>query len=186
MVTVALEMHVIMQGGAHPQLDGACHPLSLATGAGHPAPRVLVHLHFPPLCSLPCACALAPLELRWCGLGLSPTRAGEGRDAGCSHPFPVELVADDGSEGAARWWELRAGHKWAIGGTGPLGWMRCTPPVSWPGKLQAEKAERSPNSSPLAAFLRWKQQLEATNIERDFCPKRQEEGGEAPEMGPLR
>lgn len=57
MVTVALEMRVIMQGGAYPQPAGACHPLSLATGAGHPAPHVLVHLRFPPhlfaLCPVP-------------------------------------------------------------------------------------------------------------------------------------
>lgn len=155
MVTVALEMRVIMQGGAYPQPAGACHPLSLATRSWPPCtpcPRASP-LPSPPLCSLPCACALAPLELRWCGLGLSPTRAGEGRDAGCSHPFPVELVADDGSEGAARRWELRAGHKWAIGGTGPLGWMRCVPHQSHGQANSRQKKQKDPQTPvPLLCF----------------------------------
>lgn len=64
----------------------------------------------------------------------------------------------------------------SMGWVSPLGWGGCASPVSWPGKLQAEKAGL-PNSSPLSALLRWKQQLKTTAIERLFCPKRQEVGG---------
>jgi len=158
MVTVALEMCIIMQGGVRSQAAGVAIP--------YPRPQELAPLH--PMSSshtstsLPTslrhACALTPPGLGWCGLGLSPPRAGEGRESGCSHPFPAELIADDASGGAAHQWELCVGHKWAVGGMGPLGWVGCVPPVSWPGKLQADKAEGSPNCSPLPAFLRWKQQ----------------------------
>lgn len=178
MVTVALEMHIIMQGGEHPQAAGACYPLSLSTGAGHhctPCPHALL-LSYPPLCSL----LHAPQELGWCGLGLSLTGQVKVGDVGCSRLLPAECLTDDGSGGTTRQWELCAGHKWAIGGMGPLGWVGRAPPVSWPGKLQAEKAAGSPNSSPLPALLRWKQQLETTNIERDFCLKSK---GQAPAPG---
>ena len=79
MVTVALEMHIIMQGGVHPQAAGACHPLSMFTGAGHPAPHVLVHLHFTPhlfaLCLMP---VLLP-HWSWGGVGWGSARPGQVR-----------------------------------------------------------------------------------------------------------
>lgn len=148
MVTVALEIHIIMQRGAHPQTAGACHPLSLSTGAGHPAPHVLLHPHCPPhpLLSAPGLCSCPT------GAGLSLTGAGGSREPGCSHLFPAELIADGGSGDAAHQWKLCASHQWAIGGMSPLGWVGCAPPVSWPGKLQAEKAEGLPNSSLFLHF----------------------------------
>lgn len=114
MVTVALEMHKAMQREGCPQAASACCPLSLSLTTS----------------------ALAPACV-WRGLGLSPAGAGEGRDSGCSHPSPVELMADDGSGGAGCQQELCARQEWAISRMG------CTPPVSWPGKLQAEKAEET-------------------------------------------
>lgn len=130
MVTVALEMHVALQRGGCPQ----------AAGASCPCPQELASLCpisscIPPSLTTP-ACV-------WCGLGLSPAGAGETRDSGCSHPFPVELMADDGSGGAGCQWDVCARQEWAISQMGCLSWVGCTPPVSWQGKLQAETAEET-------------------------------------------
>lgn len=62
MVTVALEMHIIMQGGAicwQPVLV----ILSLSAGADHPERRVLVHLRF--LLHLSALCCLPVLSPHW-------------------------------------------------------------------------------------------------------------------------
>lgn len=124
MVTVALGMHIIMQGGVHPQGAGACHPLSLSTGAGHPAAHVLVHLHFPHLLSSLCLCSCSTrVGVVWVWLSL--TRTGKGRNPGCSQPLPVELIADSRSGAAAYPWELCA--RWdvslGLGGVCPTGLM---------------------------------------------------------------
>lgn len=120
MVTVALEMPITMRRGGCPQAASACCPLSLSTGTDHPVPHLLLYLHLP---HHPCLC------VHW------------GRDSGCPHPFPGELMADDGSGGAGCQWELWARQEWAISRMSCLSWMGCTPPVSWPGKLQPEIAE---------------------------------------------
>lgn len=97
MVTVALEMHITVRKGGCPQTAGAGCPLSLSTGTAHSVP----HLVSPP--------PSAPLPV--CGMGLSPAGAGEDKDSGCSHLFPVELMADDGSGGAGCQWEAGMGHQ---------------------------------------------------------------------------
>lgn len=132
MVTVALEMHITMQRGGCPQAAGACCPLSLSTGLAT-------------LCSISSciSTSFTTPACVCCGLELSPAGAGEDRDSGCSHPFPVVLMADDGSGGAGCQWKVCARQEWAISRMGCLSWVGCTPPVSWPGKLQAETAEET-------------------------------------------
>lgn len=76
MVTVALEMHIIMQGGAHLQAADACHPLSLSTGAGHPASHVLVHLHSFPTSAF-CPMPVFLPHWSWGGVGWGSALQGQ-------------------------------------------------------------------------------------------------------------
>lgn len=130
--------------------------------------------------SLLCACALAPPELEWCGSGSAWPEQVRVGILGAPNHFQWSLLQTVDPELQ----HIRGSS--VPGGMCPLGWVVYALPVSCPGKLQAENAERSPNPSPFPAFLRWKQQLETNNIERGFfVQKRQEKGEEAQEMGSL-